>query len=117
MNKKPIKRNAPPIEDVDLQWMLSVPQGRRFVLSVLNLCGVNHDTFHESTPISSYLAGQRSVGLMLMQDILSVDPFAYANMISENIEAYYKSIKTQNDGEDDAEYVDGTPTNDGPDRA
>lgn len=67
----------------DVAWVLSTPQGRRFIWRYLEDCKVFQTTFNPSGSIMTYQEGQRNVGLMLLADVNESQPEAYILMMNE----------------------------------
>lgn len=64
----------------DLKWVLSKPEGRRFIwrlLSSSNIFTANHLTSEEL----HFVNGRRSVGLKFLDEILKVDSMAFVEMM------------------------------------
>ena len=62
-------------DEEDTAFVLSTPEGLRFVKRYLKRCGV----FHQNPAIgeperTAYVEGERSVGLMILRDIIDTDP-------------------------------------------
>ena len=67
----------------DLRWVLSMPQGRRFLWKLLETCGVYRSSFTGSSE-TFFLEGQRNVGLQLLAQITAADSEQYLTMIRES---------------------------------
>lgn len=75
-----------------LDWVMSTPQGRRFMWNTLASCRVYSTTFAgEATHSTAYNEGARSVGLQLLSAITQQVPRFYSAMISENQAAHEES--------------------------
>lgn len=70
----------------DFRWMLSHPQGRRVLWSVLQLTGLFGKTF-DGTSGTYHQEGRRSVGVDLMLHAQGIDPALYGRMITERMDA------------------------------
>lgn len=68
----------------DLRSILSTVQGRRFVWRFLEVCGINKCSFADDPHKTSFLEGQRNVGLRLQADIMDAEPNAYVTMMKES---------------------------------
>lgn len=69
----------------DVAFILSTPEGRRFFWRYLEKCGIFKSSFSEhSSHLTSFMEGERSIGLQLMADMNEADPEAYAVMQREN---------------------------------
>lgn len=66
----------------DLKYLLSVPQGRRFIWRYLEICGVFRSIWHASALIH-FNEGKRDVGLHLIGDITEADPEGLIRMMAE----------------------------------
>lgn len=67
----------------DVKWLLSHPQGRRFIWRLLEKAGIYRSTFNSDHSASAFAEGVRSVGLMIIADVFAADPDAYATMMKE----------------------------------
>lgn len=67
----------------DVAHLLADVHGRRFLWRVLEECGVYHQSFNHSGSIMSFNEGKRSVGLLLLRDIMEASPEAYVQMMKE----------------------------------
>ena len=70
----------------DVKFILDSPQGRRFFWRYLSKCGVFTTSFTGNST-TYFNEGSRNIGLMLMEDIMNVDPDAYSMMLKENRDA------------------------------
>lgn len=71
----------------DLRHILSLPQGKRFVLRYLyGVCGVLKPVYTGNSE-TYFLDGKRAVGLTLLEEIKEVDTKSFIEMITKNIEA------------------------------
>lgn len=66
----------------DLRWVMSMPQGRRFLHKLLHNCGIYQSSFTGSSE-TFFLEGQRNVGLKLLADITAADAKLYFQMLEE----------------------------------
>ena len=73
-------------EREDIKFLLADGRGRRFLWKYLSKCGIYKTSFGEGNDRTNYYEGQRSVGLMLLSEILDVDPEGYTKLIEENRE-------------------------------
>lgn len=71
------------LADADLKYLLSTDQGRRFLWSTLEMCGVYKSSFTGSSQ-TFFLEGQRNIGLKLLADIMRVDPESYIKMYKQS---------------------------------
>lgn len=71
-------------EQEDIQFLLSTPQGRRYIWKVLSICGVYRQSAVDSGSWTYFNEGRRSVGLKLLDEVMIADAAAYLKMIDEN---------------------------------
>lgn len=71
--QKRIKRQ----EEADLRFILDNPQGRRFLMRVLDTCGVVGPSYGHDT---DYKEGRRSVGLELINAMESITQGAFVSI-------------------------------------
>lgn len=69
----------------DMRWLMAHAQGRRIVWRYLSLAGVYRTTFVEGDGgrVTARNEGMRSLGLMLLDDVMTHSPAAYAKMAEE----------------------------------
>jgi hypothetical protein len=76
------RRRQKEIEDV--KALVELPAGRRFLWRLMGEARVFHSTFAgEDTHTSAHAEGGRSLGLMVLDDILKAKPSAFAQMQRE----------------------------------
>lgn len=68
----------------DVKWLLKHGQGRRFIWRLLEKAGIYRSTFTGDAAQAAFLEGVRSVGLMVIADVLEADPDAYTTMLKEH---------------------------------
>ena len=68
----------------DIKFVLSTPQGRRVYWGLMSRCKAFKDGFVESTNLSYFQKGQRTIGIGMLEDLLEADPNKYLQMINEN---------------------------------
>ena len=68
----------------DVKYVLSSPQGRRVYWGLMARCKSFKDGFVESTNLSYFQKGQRTIGLGMLNDLLESDPTKYLQMVQEN---------------------------------
>jgi hypothetical protein len=68
----------------DVKWVLSTPQGRRFYWGLMARCKAFKDGFVESTNLSYFQKGQRTIGIGMLEDLLEADSSKYLQMVQEN---------------------------------
>jgi hypothetical protein len=65
----------------DLKFILSTPQGKRFLYKLLSHCGVYQSSFDNSGSKVYFNEGQRSVGLHVLSEIEKADENGYFNIL------------------------------------
>lgn len=71
----------------DLRHILSLPEGKRFILRYLfGVCGVMKPVYTGNSE-TYFLDGKRAVGLTLIEEIKEASPESFIEMISKNMEA------------------------------
>jgi hypothetical protein len=68
----------------DLQKVLKVPEGRRFVYKMLSECGVFKASFSLNSMQTAFQEGKRDIGLALLRDLDEAEPQAYSQMLREH---------------------------------
>lgn len=68
---------------LDLEEVLSIPQGRRVLLRLLERCGVYRSAFTGETEATSLRLGEQNIGLWLISQIETVDPTEYPKLLLE----------------------------------
>lgn len=72
------------IDDTDIEWLMSLQQGRRVVWRLLSLAGVYRSSFHgEETHATAFAEGARNLGLQLINEIQRLCPEQYGLMFKE----------------------------------
>lgn len=67
-----------------LRYLLSIPQGREFVMWVLQQTAVYSSTYDPNTgTVSAFAEGNRNVGLKVLRALQAVDPAAYPRLLLE----------------------------------
>ncbi len=61
-------------EKLDMQWLLSAPEGRRIVGRILARTKVLKSTFEQSHALASFMEGERNVGLWWLAEVSKADP-------------------------------------------
>lgn len=69
--------------DNDLRAILNSPQGRRFIWRLMEKTGLHKTSFTGSSQ-TFFLEGQRNIGLLLLSDVMRVDPDSYTAMFKES---------------------------------
>jgi hypothetical protein len=75
----------------DIAWVLSTPNGRRFLWRYLEMCGLYRTSFTGSSE-TFYLEGMRNIGLKLLADITETSPEQYLLMMKEAKERENKNV-------------------------
>ena len=81
-DEKELKRR----ERNDIEFLLSSPQGRRFLWKLLSGCGIYELSYITDSDMTAFNEGRRSVGNNILADILDVNPDGYSALIKENRE-------------------------------
>lgn len=68
----------------DMQMILKLPEGRRFLWLLLGECRIYRTSFDHSGSVTAFNEGKRSVGLAILDRITDADPSAYIQMQNEN---------------------------------
>ena len=66
----------------DMAWVLSTPQGRRFIWRYLGECGLFRSSFVGQFQ-TFFNEGERNIGLKLLADVNDAHPEAYVIMMKE----------------------------------
>lgn len=74
-------------EAEDFRWIVSTPQGRRFVWEMLAQAGVFRSVFSADALVMAYNEGNRVAGLKLLVKLMNVAPKAHEMMMKENANA------------------------------
>lgn len=71
----------------DLRHILSLPEGKRFILRYLyGVCGILKPVYTGNSE-TYFLDGKRAVGLTLLEEVKEVDTKSFVEMITKNMEA------------------------------
>jgi hypothetical protein len=65
----------------DLQWLLRTEQGRRFILRVIGRANPMQVGFYTDPLVMSRCAGERTIGLWLLDELDAADPTAWPSML------------------------------------
>lgn len=65
-------------------WMMSGPQGRRFIWNLMQSCGHGASSFSPDMAQMAFAEGRKSVAYGVEQTIRRVSPKNYLTMIEEN---------------------------------
>jgi len=66
----------------DIRKVISFPEGRRFMWRLWGEAGIYTDSFTGNSQ-TFYNEGRRSLGLMILRDVLEAEPKAFAQIQSE----------------------------------
>jgi len=77
---------------LDLEAVLSIPQGRRVLLRLLERCGVYRSAFTGETEATALRLGEQNIGLWLIAQIEDVDPTEYPRLLLEAAQKRDKEI-------------------------
>lgn len=81
----------------DLQRILRLPYGRRFVLRVLSEAGLFRASFTLNSMQTAFNEGKRDNGLWLMRDVDEAEPSAFSQMSRE----HYSELKSKKKKEEE----------------
>lgn len=70
-------------EKLDLEWILSTPQGRRFIWKFLTTAGIFQSSFTGNST-TFFNEGKRDIGLKLLAEVTEANPDAYTLMMKES---------------------------------
>jgi hypothetical protein len=70
----------------DLAWVLSASQGRRFIDSILSMCGVYRSSVADNPHLVYLSEGSRNIGLQLIARLGALAPNAYLTIQAERIQ-------------------------------
>ena len=70
-------------QDEDLRWLVNDKRGRRIMWRLLSEAGVYRQSYLGSTEEMVFREGQRSIGLLLLDDINRLAPERYHAMVKE----------------------------------
>jgi hypothetical protein len=87
--------------DRDLMWVMSYPQGRRYIWRELGRNGLHSQTYSPNNSDHCFKAGQRNAALVLLADLMRVTPDDYLLMQAEAIELDKRNnIEEENTNDD-----------------
>ncbi len=66
-----------------VRGIMSVPEGRRWMWEVLEMCHVHHTSFTTNGLTTAFKEGERNVGLRIEADIMTAAPESYMQMVKE----------------------------------
>lgn len=87
MNEVGTKVASEKIETSDLSDTMKTANGRAVIWRVLQASGVDSDTFSQDPYRHAYIAGKRSVGVWLLNEIRATSPGEVITMYKENSNA------------------------------
>lgn len=90
------KAANPLIEEIVLQSVLSTPNGRAWMWTLLGKCNIWDSFGTLDHAAMAYCEGRRSIGIQLQQTITRLFPEAYVRMVQENSGG---KIKDNNNGD------------------
>lgn len=68
----------------DIRWVISKPQGRRFIWWVLSQCGFFRASYVAKDSLqTAFNEGRRDIGLAILIDLNEANPTVYAQMQAE----------------------------------
>ncbi len=68
---------------LDLEAVLSIPQGRRVLISILEQCGVYRTAYTGEADATNFRLGEQNIGLWLINQIEMVGPTNYPTLLLE----------------------------------
>jgi len=68
----------------DLKWVLSTPQGRRFIWGLMSEGNIFNERYHTDSNYNFVTKGVRMFCQNIFNDVLQAEPEAYLKMIQEN---------------------------------
>lgn len=68
---------------LDLETVLSIPQGRRVLISILEQCGVYRTAYTGEADATNFRLGEQNIGLWLINQIEMVGPTNYPTLLLE----------------------------------
>lgn len=75
---------AAKLVSLELSSIMALPQGRRWVWSILSHCGTYQTPFSSDPYATAFLCGKQDVGHRLISDIMAECPELYELMQKEN---------------------------------
>ena len=68
---------------LDLEAVLNLPQGRRFVMAVIGRCGLYRSAQTMDRDATNHRLGEQNIGLWLVAQLERLDPTAYPRLMLE----------------------------------
>lgn len=68
---------------LDLEAVLSTPQGRRVLVSILERCGVYRSAYTGDNDATNFRLGEHNIGLWLVAQIETTGPMNYPTLLME----------------------------------
>lgn len=84
-DRRDVEREAQSLETSDFKFIMSSPQGRRFMWRLLDKAGVFRSSFTGNSQ-TFFLEGQRNIGLVYLLMIQEHCPERYNEMVKEQQE-------------------------------
>lgn len=78
-------------EMLDIKKILELPQGRRFIWSLLTKCHIFRSSFNYNTKQEDFDEGERNIGLFVLGKVNEANKEAFSQMQSE----YVSEIKSK----------------------
>ena len=66
---------------LDLEAVLNLPQGRRFLMTILGRCGVYGSAYTGDASATDFKLGQQNVGLWLINELEQISPTTYPQLL------------------------------------
>lgn len=79
----------------DIRTILRMPEGRRFLMRVLDMTGFRDNIFNENPHILAYNEGRRSIGVQIEEDLILTDAAGYASLLGEGLQNFIASRQEQ----------------------
>lgn len=91
---------AAKLTSLEVTSIMALPQGRRWVWSILSFCGTYQTPFSSDPYTTAFLSGRQDVGHRLISDVMAECPELYELMQKENTNGrtYTSSSRTSSTG-------------------
>lgn len=66
---------------LDLEAVLNLPQGRRFVTALLDRCAIYRSAYSSDPAAANFRLGEQNVGLWLMSQLEQLGPSTYPQLL------------------------------------
>lgn len=83
------------VAENDIRTILRMPEGRRFLMRVLDMTGFRDSIFNENPHILAYNEGRRSIGVQIEEDLILTDAAGYASLLGEGLKNFIDSRQEQ----------------------